>query len=712
MIRRHNVVITTILAVLAVGFAVWGQRYLTDRGVPLDGPLLYLIAITLFVVALRRNPLQVFRAEPRTMVVPSTTSFLAWRWRRWLLIAAAITGVLAFIAYGTDTFTVLDVSLWLISIATFVAATWDWGTTSRAEAWERIRSWRTPLTWVGVALIGIMLIAAFFRYYELTQVPLDPTSDHAEKVLDIYDLLNGARPTFMIRNTGREFVQFYFTTALISLFNLPNTFVTLKFGTATIGLLAIPFVFLLGREVAGTGVGLLAALMMAMSKWATAVSRIGLRVPYTSLFTASIFFFLYRALRLNRRNDWLLAGIFLGVGLQTYTPMRMAPVLVALLIIMRLLWDMAAMPGGFRAGLALARRRLQRKPAAEDEAQVDVPTLTRPFWVNVGVMVVGSLIVFLPTFRYSLDHPEVFWFRSLTRTTTTEVGEAFNPLARLATNLWNAALQFNYRGDDVWVNTVMFDPQLDPVTGALFVLGIVYTVLAIIGLLCYRDRCLGIFKDRSFTAAALLLSLVMMVMPSVLALAYPVENPSVVRASGAIQFAMIIAAIPLVLVVRELRNSFPRWGPTLAAFLVGSLMLAAMVMNYRSYFVIFDLQTRAMVSNSMEMSKVLEGFVNSIGDIDHAYMVAYPNWVDTRNAYFNMGAVPRNNFIMSDQLAQVAPTQVNDPAAKIYLLSMDDQKGGQTLQQTFPQGQLSTYTSQTPGRDFQVFFVPAAVPKR
>ena len=80
--------------------------------------------------------------------------------------------------------------------------------------------------------------------------------------------------------------------------------------------------------------------------------------------------------------------------------------------------------------------------------------------------------------------------------------------------------------------------------------------------------------------------------------------------------------------------------------------------------------------------------------------------------YSNMGAVPRNNFIMFDQLAQVAPTQVNDPAAKLYLLSMDDQKGGQTLQQTFPQGRLTTYTSQTPGKDFQVFFVPPSAPKR
>ncbi len=712
LIRRHSVVITTILAVLALGFAVWGQRYLTDRNVPLDGPLLYLVAIVLFVIALRRNPLQVLITEPRAMVVPAVSSVVAWRWRRWLLIAAAITGVLGFVTFGSDTFTVVNVSLWLLSIATFVVATWDWETTSAAAAWERIRTWRTPLTWVGIAFIGIFLLAAFFRYYELTAIPQDPTSDHAEKLLDVYDVLNGLRPTFMVRNTGREWFQFYYTAALINLFNLPITFLALKIGTATAGLLAIPFVFLLAREAGGTGLGLLAMLMMAMSKWHTAISRAGLRFPFTALFTAPTIFFVYRGLRLNRRNDWLLAGLFLGLGLQTYTSMRMVPVLVAALILLRVLWDMASMPGGFRAGLSLAAARLRRRAPAEDEAHVDVPTLTRPFWLNVLYMVVATLLVFLPTFRYSLDHPENFWFRSLTRATTTEVGQAFNPLARLWTNVWNAALQFNYRGDGVWVNTVMYDPQLDPVTGALFVLGIVYVVLAIIGLVCFRRRCLGVFKERSFTAAAVLLSLVVMLLPSVLALAYPDENPSVVRAGGAIPFAMILAAIPLMLVIRELRGSFPRWGTALAGVMVGSLLLAALVLNYRSYFITFDLQTRMMVGNTTEMAKVLKGFVDSVGDIDHAYMVAYPNWVDTRNPYFAMGAIPRNNFIMTDQLTQVAPTQVSDPAAKIYLLSREDQKGGQTLQQTFPQGRLYTYTSQTPGKDFLVFFVPATAQKR
>lgn len=712
LMRRHGVVITTILAVLALGFAVWGQRYLTDRAVPFDGPLLYLIAIVLFVIALRRNPLRVFTGEPRAVVVPAVTSIVVARWRRWLLVAAAITGLLGFVTFGTDTFTPINVSLWLASIVTFVAATWDWGTETGAAVWERIRTWRTPLTWVGIALIGIMVVAAFFRYYELASVPLDPTSDHAEKLLDVYDVLSGQRPTFFVRNTGREWFQFYYTAALIGLFNLSTTFVTLKIGTATAGLLTIPFVFLLAREVGGTGMGLLAALLMAMSKWHTAISRAGLRFPFTALFTAPTIFFVYRGLRLNRRNDWLLAGLILGLGLQTYTSMRMVPLLVASLIILRVLWDMASVPGGFGAGVALGWARLRRRPPAEDEAGVDVATLTRPFWVNVLFMAVGTILVFLPTLRYSFDHPEYFWFRSLTRATAVESGQTFNPLANLLTNIWSALLQFNYRGDVVWVNNVMWDPQLDPVTGALFVLGLVYVALAIIGLLCFRSRCLGVFKERSFTAAAVLLSLVVMMLPAILALAYPIEVPSVSRGGGIIPFAMIIASVPLLIVIRELRGSFPRWGTALAAVLVGSLLMAAVTMNFRAYFVVFDQQTRAMVGNATEMSRVLQGFVNSVGDVDHAYMVAYPNWVDTRNVYFAMGAIPRNNYIMSDQLAKTAPSHVSDPAAKIYLLSREDQKGAQTLQGLFPDGRLTTHNSELASQDFLVFFVPAAAAKR
>jgi hypothetical protein len=47
-----------------------------------------------------------------------------------------------------------------------------------------------------VILLAIMLLAIFFRVYRLNTVPAETTSDHAEKLLDVRDVLDGARPIF------------------------------------------------------------------------------------------------------------------------------------------------------------------------------------------------------------------------------------------------------------------------------------------------------------------------------------------------------------------------------------------------------------------------------------------------------------------------------------------------------------------------------------
>lgn len=723
----RRAIVTAALLVLALAIGIWAQRYLTDRSVPLDGIVGYVVAAVLFVWALGRNPTRVLRDGPRALIVPSIASILSTTWRQRLLIASGVLFVLAFFFFGRDTcavpgiapespnktycFTPINTILWLGALAAFYLATWDWGTTSLAGVGRRIRTWRVPFGWTAVALLGILAVAAFFRFYQLASVPAEPTSDHAEKLYDVIDILNGTRPIFLTRNTGRELFQFYWTAGLISLFNLPTDHLALKIGTALIGFLTIPFVFLLGREVGGRNVGLLAAFLTAISKWHVEISRVGLRFPFTSAFATPTLFFLLRGMRLNRRNDWLLAGLFLGIGLHTYTSMRIVPVLVAALVGLRLLWDLVAWRGGFVTGLRVLFTNLRRGEGQATEAAEAVgaplpPSLTRPFWANVALMVGTIALFFLPLLRFSLERPDQFWYRSLTRSATVEAG-GFNPISRFVVNSWNAALQFNYRGDVVWVNNVMWDYHLDPITAALFALGFIYTLLAILGTVSLGRFDLGALKQRSFTALALLVSLALLLLPSILALAFPIENPSVVRGGGAPPIAMIIAALPIVLIARNLRGALGAWGTALTTVLVAALLLSATVMNFRQYFQVYDFQERNMVWNASEMATALSGFTESVGDVNHAFIVAWPNWVDTRNVYLAMGAGARNNYILSENLPQAARNQVDDPAAKMYLVNPSDQSGLSALQSTFPTGQLSTFQSRTPGRDFLVYFVPA-----
>ena len=189
------------------------------------------------------------------------------------------------------------------------------------------------------ALIAIIALAAFFRLYRLDQVPPEMTSDHIEKLLDIYDLSHGVRPIYFERNTGREPFQFYWAFTVMRVFNTGITFYGLKLANALIGIITIYGIYLLGRELAGEDVGLLAAFFASVMQWAESITRMGLRFPYAAIAATFALWALLRALRTGRRADYLIAGLIFGAGFYGYTPYRVMPIVVAVLVIFKLLFE-------------------------------------------------------------------------------------------------------------------------------------------------------------------------------------------------------------------------------------------------------------------------------------------------------------------------------------------------------------------------------------
>ena len=75
----------------------------------------------------------------------------------------------------------------------------------------------------------------FFRFYQTQTVPPEPFSDHAEKILDVYDVSQGQTHIFFPRNTGREAFQMYWTLLVAKIFGTGLSFLSLKLGTALLG---------------------------------------------------------------------------------------------------------------------------------------------------------------------------------------------------------------------------------------------------------------------------------------------------------------------------------------------------------------------------------------------------------------------------------------------------------------------------------------------
>jgi len=678
---------------VALVLAILAQLAVAANPFAVDGLLLFIVAVVVFIWALERERSRPWSETGQLPLPAAESTAEPWRaliGRRQLITFAfvAVIALMAWLAFGGNRFTMTNVVLWLAAIGLFIGAFGRWERIDLRAGLRRLvdrEGFTLRISPTLLAVIGIVVVAAFFRFHELDRTPSAMVSDHAEKLLDVNDVLHGQLSIFFGRNTGREAFQFYLGAATIELFDLPVGHMALKLGTAAFGVFTIPWVYLLGKELFSTRVGLVASALTAVSLWAEVVSRIGLRYPFTPAFAAPTLYFLIRAFRYNQRNDWLLCGLFLGIGLHTYTPFRVVPVLLVALVGVKLLFDFARQ--------RLGEGAVDRDPLAP--AAHEATSLAPAFWVNAVLAGILAGLVFLPLGRFAVDQPGQFWFRALTRSTGIEREIVGNPLLTFLDNNKNALLMFNYRGDVAWVTNVTGDRAVDAVTGALMVLGMAYVLWR---LLRYRDR----------TSVYLLVMLVLLLFPSTSNTAFPNENPSLARASGAIAVVFFFAAVPLVLMATRLYRAvggMPRLAPyrTAAAVIVVALpLLFAVRLNYEWYFNRYDANYRGNPGNEAEMGSVLRGFANSIGDLQHAYMVAAPFWADVRLVGITAGDPSWANLLQTNQIEPTA----RDPAPKLFLVHVSDEASLTTLRGVFPNGNARRYPSKV-GREFMVFLAPA-----
>jgi hypothetical protein len=570
-----------------------------------------------------------------------------------LLASIPLLGA-AFYLFGDNQFTLLNLSLWLAGIVFFLCAFWR---SKKMDAERTDKKGHAGKEWLWYVLIAaILLIAAFFRFYRLGAVPAEPFSDHAEKILDVYDITQGETRIFFPRNTGREAIQFYWTLIVAAVFQTGLSFQSLKIGTALIGFFTLPFIYMLGREIANRRAGLLAMLFAGIAYWPNVISRVGLRFPLQPLFVAPTCYFLIRGLRTRNRNDFLLCGIFLGLGLHGYTPFRIVPLLLVVTFLLALV----------HAG----RKDLTYKYTG--------------LWKNFGLLFSAGFIVFLPLLRYAIAHPDEFWNRAASRALVE------SPIPILLSNLWNGLLMFNVNDGNIFVNSVVHRPALDVIAGALFLLGLIFLLVR---------RC--------FTDVWLVTAILILILPSVFSLAYPDENPALNRAAGALVPVFIVVGMTLDGLLTSLQSGLSRSGQGLvSAGVVLILFAGSALQNYDLVFRQFDEQYQRVTWRTSEMGVVIREF----GHAESVWIIPYDQWVDTRLPGVWAGIPNRDFGLPREELADTLQL----PAPKLFIFkaspysaAYDDSATRETLQKLYPQGELSLHESDPWWQSFWVYFVPA-----
>jgi len=145
------------------------------------------------------------------------------------------------------------------------------------------------------------------------------------------------------------------------------------------------------------------------------------------------------------------------------------------------------------------------------------------------------------------------------------------------------------------------------------------------------------------------------------------------------------------------------WSRAAAVGIVLVLFVLAARTNFNRYFSDFASVYRQSSWNSSEIASALRGFSGSVGDTAHAWIVAYPNWVDARNVGINMGQVGWEQTLED---ADGAFLQVGDDETKLYVLSAQDHDDLVRLQEIFPSGNIRAYHALIPGHDWFLFIAP------
>ncbi len=635
-------------SVLAVILAVCAQILLEPPGRRFGFAIpLYILAAGLTIWSAIKNE---WELPPLPVQFNNTETF---QLRAIPLLLSMPFMLAAFWAFGGGKFTRFNIALWLAALALLIFGLWARRAKEAAPVKtpeERARG----LMWFAL-IIAVFGMVVFFRLNQIDDVPGEPFSDHAEKILDVYDISKGQYNIFFLRNTGREAIQMYWSLLVAKIFGTGFTFLTLKLGTALFGILTLPYIYLLGKEFGSPRAGLFALFLFGISYWPNVISRIGLRFPLYPFFLAPTLLYLTRGLRTRSRNDFLFCGIFLGLGLHGYSPFRIAPFLVL-------------------AAFAIYVLRSQSKGTRQQAA----------WWLTITGVI--SLIIFLPLLHYALDHPDIFSYRAFSRLGNVETNLPGSTWKVFFYNLGRGLLMFNWDDGGIWVNSLPHRPALDVVTGALFVIGLILLIV----------RCV---RQRDWRDLLLLVSIPILLLPSVLSLAFPEENPALNRAGGAAVSAILVSALALDGLVStvgvEKKRVFVAYG------LTGILLAASVIQNYDLVFRQFNEKYLLGVWNTSAMGEIISEFRTGYGQTDTVWIVPYSQWVDTRLPGMWAGIPNRDFALWPKDFAST--TKI--PGPKLFIFHPEDADTENALKVLYPNGALSRYTLAVPGKDFMVLFV-------
>ncbi len=445
-------------------------------------------------------------------------------------------------------------------------------------------AWRT-------APVLVLLLAFFLRTAALEITPPGPRLDEITVFMQSDRIRAGSRPLY--EPVLDEELLFHYTLAgAVSL--MGRHLIIGRWLAGAFGMLALATLYPLARRLGGRRVALLALALMAVGFWPVMYSRFAIRLTNLLPFVTSSVYLFWRGLERpagqERRAavDLTMAGMSLGISVHTYAFGRSAPALFL----------------AFVAYLFVANRQTLRKYAIPIAVAVLIPTL-----------VDAHLLLYLAA-------------RPGTAYRLSQVSAPLDALRHGDPGLilkytWRALTMAVWKGDPEWLYNFSERPVFDPITGALFYVG-----LAV---------CIAGWKTR--WRGALLTWLAVGLVPIILT--WPPASFSHSFAAQPIFY--LLAAIGMDYAIRStpyairhmysvFRIAYHPLGSSATLTVVISVALVALNLGLtvRDYFFAWPVQPEVRAEYQASLTD-LARYLEAHADLSPA--VAGAAWVDTWNPY-------------------------------------------------------------------------------
>lgn len=192
-----------------------------------------------------------------------------------------------------------------------------------------------------LTLIGIIILAVFFRFYALSRVPPAPSLDEVSIGYNAYSILHTGKDEYgswfplLLRayDDFRPALYVYLVIPFVWILGLTATAVRLP--SIMLSLITIYAVYrtgdLIGKKYLSFGrLGEIAAVLLAVSPWHIYISRLGHEANLgLALVFLGVYFFLQAVIE-GRNASWILSAIMFGLSVHGYQSEKIVSPLVIL----------------------------------------------------------------------------------------------------------------------------------------------------------------------------------------------------------------------------------------------------------------------------------------------------------------------------------------------------------------------------------------------